>query len=162
MRRMNAGNTNSGGYPASEMRAFLEGAAGDGSGPFELGLKTAIGDYLYTVKRYTSVKNGMAWNDFTVFLPTALEVGTTLYWDSSGVYPDDEDDTESLQKKFPIFSVRRTRKRKIGENPDFNSWWWLASTYSGSSSFCHINTSGTAYNHSASGAGGCAPAFCVA
>jgi hypothetical protein len=66
----------------------------------------------------------MAWNNYTVFPPTALDVGTTLYWDSGGVYPDDEDDTEMFQKKFPIFTVRRTRKRKIGKAPGFDSWWW--------------------------------------
>jgi hypothetical protein len=162
-RRINASNVNTGGYPASELRTFLEGTAGNGDGLFANGLRDAIGDYLYTVKKYASVKGASAWGDYTVFPPTALEVGCTLYWDSGGVYPDDEDDTEGLQKKFPIFSLRRTRLRQIGQAPSFDSWWWTASPYSGSSaSFIAIGANGLSLYYSASSAGGVAPAFCVA
>jgi hypothetical protein len=162
-RRMNASNTDAGGYPASELRTFLEGAAGDGDGPFANGLRDAIGDYLYTVKKYASVKGAGAWGDYTVFPPTALEVGTTLHWDSGGVYPDDEDDTEGLQKKFPIFSVRRARLRQIGQAASYDSWYWLSSPYAaGASSFCHVGNGGATHHGSASAVGGCAPAFCVA
>jgi hypothetical protein len=162
-RRMNAGNTNAGGYPASELRVFLEGAAGDGTGLFAQGLKEAVGDYLYTVRKFASIKGNMAWGGYTVFPPTALEVGTTLYWDGGGIYPDDEDDTEGLQKRFPVYAVRRVRKLKIGQPPGFDSWWWLSSPYSGgSSSFCFVGSGGGATYYAASGAGGVAPAFCVA
>jgi hypothetical protein len=163
-KRMNSSNTNTGGYPASELRAFLEGASGDGSGLFATGLKASIGDYLYTVKRNISIKNSMAWGNFTLFPPSLLEVGTTQYWDSNGDRPGDEDDTEQLHKKFPIYMVREARKRFLGQPADYDSWYWVSTPYAkDTASFCAIAHAGISYYYYASVAtGGVAPAFCVA
>ena len=163
--KMNASNINAGGYPNSALRTFLEGLDGTGSGLFAQGLKEALGDYLYTVKKFASIKGGMAWGNYTVFPPTALEVAATVYYvDGSGEYRvDDENDTEGLQRKFPIFNVRRSRKLETGQPATYNSWYWLSSPYAGSSSaFSTINNYGLSHYHDASGAGGVAPAFCVA
>jgi hypothetical protein len=55
--RMNSSDTNTGGYAASELRTWLEGASGDGSGTFATGLKTALGSaYLYTIRKIHSTK----------------------------------------------------------------------------------------------------------
>lgn len=48
--RMNSTDANAGGYPASAMRAWLEGANGDGNGAFAVWLNAALGggNCLYT------------------------------------------------------------------------------------------------------------------
>ena len=162
-KRMNAANNNAGGYPASELRIFLEGATGDGSGPFAVGLKNVIGDYLYTIRRYTSTKGAMAWNNYTVFLPTDKEVGAPYYWDGGGYYPGDERDDYELQTRWPIYLVRPYQKMYNGTNLN-DPWWWLSSPHAGSSTyFCLVNSYGLSYHAIASNAaGGVAPAFCVA
>jgi hypothetical protein len=166
-RRMNATNTNAGGYPSSELRTFLEGVGGDGQGLFAIGLKEAIGDYLYTVKKYASVKGAMAWGNYTVFPPTSLEVGAPYYYgqSSGNWYPSDENDTVSMQRRFPIFAVREFSK-KYGTQYD---WWRLSSplstqaTDSAGAAFCSIGTIGLAGSYgTADSSGGVAPAFCVA
>jgi hypothetical protein len=165
-KRMNPTNTNAGGYPSSELRTFLEGVGGDGSGLFAIGLKEAIGDYLYTIKKYASVKSAMSWGNYTVFPPTALEVGAPYYYRQSDGYwwPGDEEDTVSLQRRFPIFSQRQYSK-KYGTQYD---WYWLSTPVSAqasdsaASAFCVIYGHGLAVYYNASWVGGVAPAFCVA
>ena len=72
--RMNSANTNTGGYPASELRAWLEGAAGDGSGPFAAKLKAALGgNYLYGIFKLHSVKGSSAWDKYIIFPQTEIE-----------------------------------------------------------------------------------------
>jgi hypothetical protein len=165
-KRMNPTNTNAGGYPSSELRTFLEGVGGDGSGLFAVGLREAIGDCLYTIKKYASVKGAMAWGNYTVFPPTALEVGAPFYYRPSdgGWWPGDEEDTVSLQRRFPIFSIRQFQK-KYGTVYD---WYWLSTPLStqafdsAASAFCAIDSGGLAGDNGAGSAGGVAPAFCVA
>lgn len=159
-KRMNATNNNAGGYPASELRVFLEGAEGDGSGPFAVGLKNAIGDYLYTVRRYASRKGAMAWNNYTVFLPTEKEVGVP-YYVSDTIYSGDEKDDYDLQIRWPIFQVRAAQKQYNGA---WGSWWWIASPCQNvSTNFCIVSRTGLIRDTSASDTdGGVAPAFCIA
>jgi hypothetical protein len=168
-KRMNASNTNTGGYPGSELRGFLEGVAGTGEGPFANGLRDAIGDYLYTIKKYASIKGSMAWGSYTVFPPTALEVGASFYYRASDGYwwPDDEDDSKYPQRRFPIYEVRRYQKKNLSNNQ--YDWYWMSSPVasyasdSSGSAFCNILYYGVASSYSnASSAGGVAPAFCVA
>jgi len=63
-KRINATNTNAGGYPASEMRAFLDGLNGDGTGDmagvttaaFLNAMRAQLGDYLLTIRKIHSTK----------------------------------------------------------------------------------------------------------
>jgi hypothetical protein len=167
-RRMNPSNTNVGGYPSSELRTFLEGVDGSGVGVFATGLKEAIGNHLYTVKKYASVKGAMSWGNYTVFPPTALEVGAPFYYRQSDGYwwADDEDDNLQMQKRFPIYNIRRFQKKNHSNNQ--YDWYWLSSPLASyassdaSAAFAGIGDSGLAAGDVASSAGGVAPAFCVA
>jgi hypothetical protein len=79
---------NTGGYPATEMRAFLDGANGDGTGgksgvttaTFLNALKAQIGNYILPVRRLLSNKNGWAWITCSLWLPSENEVFGTNAW----------------------------------------------------------------------------------
>jgi hypothetical protein len=166
--RINPSNTNVGGYPSSELRTFLEGVDGSGAGIFATGLREAIGNFLYTVKKYASIKGTMLWGNYTVFPPTALEVGALFYYQQSDGFwwPDDEDDNLQIQRRFPIYNIRCFQKKNHGNNQ--YDWYWLSSplasyaSSSASAAFASINCCGLAGGYGASLAGGVAPAFCVA
>ncbi|MDR3325107.1 MAG: DUF6273 domain-containing protein [Spirochaetaceae bacterium] len=167
--RMNAANDNTGGYAASELRAWLEGATGDGSGVFATGLKLALGgNFLYTVRKAHSKKSTYAWGAFTVWPPSELEVfGVPLYGDE-GVYmpaittPAIEARVGYLTPiQLPIF--QKSYVYRIKRWNGSRDWWWELTPRSDSAaSFCLVHYFGYSNSHSASSAGGCAPAFCVA
>jgi hypothetical protein len=157
-RRMNPTNANAGGYPSSELRTFLEGAGGDGSGLFAVGLREAIGDYLHAIKKRASVKGAMARGNCAAFLPAAPESGAPFLIRQSdwGWRPGDEEDTVSPQRRFPIFSIRQFQK-KHGANYDRH---WLSTPLStqafdaAASAFCYIHNHGLAASDHAASAGG--------
>jgi hypothetical protein len=164
--RMNAGNDNAGGYPASEMRAFLEGVNGDGTGgksgvttaAFLNALKSQLGDYLLPVRRLLSNKSTWAWVTCTLWLPSEDEVFGESAWGESE-YGDGQKLHIPLYRDSYLYRIKRLNGSR--------KWWWLSSPYSGSAaSFCSSATTGHANggaaNGTASAVGGCAPAFCVA
>jgi len=167
-KRMNATNNNAGGYPASELRIFLEGATGEGNGDFANGLKAALGgNFLYTVRRYTSTKGAMAWNNYTVFLPTEKEVAAAYYWDETGIQPGDEKDNYDLQTKWSIFNVRPAQKQYNGQlsvSTNNATWWWLSSPCQDNTTpFCLVSGRGLInWINASTATGGVAPAFCIA
>jgi hypothetical protein len=154
--RMNSSDTNANGYPACELRAWLEGAAGDGSGSFAAGLKAAMGgNFLYTIRKTHSIKGGNAWNSFTVWLPTEIEVfGYQTYGDETAQY--------NTNVQFPIF--QKSAVYRIKRFNGSRNWWWeQMPSASTSTNFCVVATLGYAGNGIASSMdGGVAPAFCVA
>jgi hypothetical protein len=97
--RMNSSNTNAGGYPATEFRTWLEGASGNGSGPFATGLKATLGgnDPLLTIRKVLSNKTDWAWVDCTVWPPTEDEVFGESSWGESNY-------GEGIKVHFPILS----------------------------------------------------------
>ncbi|MDR0403588.1 MAG: DUF6273 domain-containing protein [Treponema sp.] len=144
---MNPTDTNTGGYAASEMAAYLN----DG---FKTGLQAVLGDYLYPIRRLLSIKGDWAWKTDTVFLPTEREVWGTPVWGETNR-------DGGFQAQYPVYrdSVIYKAKRHNGSR----MWWWEASPYSGSAaSFCFAYGYGIASCITASSVGGCAPAFCVA
>jgi len=159
--RMNATDTNTGGYPASEMRAWLEGASGDGSGPFATGLKVQLGgDYLYSIKKYHSSKDSNVWTQYTVFLPSELEVfGYQVRGDEIAA-----DGTKTaFGVQFPLY--QKSFDHRIKRRNGSRAWWWLQTPCADSSTrFCYAHSTGYADFFHAGGTtyGGVAPAFCVA
>ena len=147
-RQMNATDTNTGGYVASAMKAYLDGAFADG-------LKQALGgEFLYSVSRLLSISDSdWAWNVNTVFLPTEYEVWGAPVWSHVGY-------GGGFQCQWPIY---RETVYKVKRFNGSRQWYWVASQRSGSSAnFCHVGVSLTAhYIIGASAAGGVAPAFCV-
>jgi hypothetical protein len=160
--RMNATDTNTGGYPASEMRAFLEGVNGDGTGAksgvttaaFLNALKSQLGDCLLPVRRLLSNKGNWAWVTCTLWLPSEDEIFGESAWGESG-YGDGQKLHIPLYRDSYLYRIKRLNGSR--------QWWWLSTPYSGSAAaFCISGHSGGASHHSASAVGGCAPAFCVA
>ena len=156
--RMNPTNNNAGGYVASEIRQWLEGAAGDGSGPLAVGLANAIGP-LYTIRKFQSNKETAGWGSYTLFLPSEIEVyGHTIRGDET--LPDGTRATMPVMA-LPIYqkSMEYVRKSRNGSR----IWWWLATPYAdGSAHFCGVSSGGSASRYGASDVGGLSPAFCVA
>jgi hypothetical protein len=165
-KRMNPTDSNIGGYAASEIRVFLEGANGDGTGSmagvttaaFLNALKAQIGGYILPVRRLLSIRpsSGVnwAWLTCSLFLPSENEIfGESAWGDPS--YDD------GLKVQFPIHQKTSTyRCKRYNGSRD---WYWECSPYSGSAAyFCAVGDVGNAGHNYASGVGGCAPAFCVA
>jgi hypothetical protein len=169
-KRMNPTNDNTGGYPASEMRAFLEGANGDGTGDyagsttvttaaFLNALKAQIGaSYILPVRRSLSTKpaSGAArdWFSCSLFLASEHEVFGESNW-GDPVYDD------GLKIQFPIYQKASTYRCKKYNNA--RDWHFECSPYSGFAAyFCVVHLYGSAYHYAASTVGGCSPAFCAA
>jgi hypothetical protein len=153
-KRMNATNTNTGGYAASEMRTYLEGG-------FLAGLVEALGhDYLYSVRRYISNKGSYAELNAKIFLPTEIEVyGMQINGDELGDSATDYQYVNPVQ--LPIF--RDSYKHRIKRYNGSRQWYFLSTPYSAdSASFCLVYSYGRAGSGSAVSAGGCAPVFCAA
>ncbi|GHV91995.1 hypothetical protein AGMMS50268_24980 [Spirochaetia bacterium] len=154
--QMKTSNDNAGGYPATVIRAWLEGAAGDGSGALAMALKQQLGgDYLYTIRLVHSVKGNYSYNSFTLFLPTELEVfGYKTYGDDSNQY--------NTNVQYPIY--QRSGEYRIKRFNGDRWWWWEGDPWAaGATSFAHVDYGGGATCGGASHTeGGVAPAFCVA
>jgi hypothetical protein len=146
-RRMNANDTNTGGYAATEMRTFLEG-------DFKAALQAVFGDHLYPVNRLLSTKGNWAWRTDTVFLPTGFEIWGTGVWDEPNF-------GGGFQAQFPLY--RDSVVHKIKRYNGSRQRWWLASP-SGYDIVSFVNSSyyGNSSYYTASAICGVAPAFCVA
>lgn len=145
-KRMNATDTNTGGYASSELYSWL-------NDKFKAGLVAALGNYLYKVRRLLSIKSSWAWADDTVFLPTEHEIWGTDVWSESW--------DGGFQAQWPAY--KDSAIYKVKKHNGSRMWWWEASPYKDNAvSFCHVNVNGYAYGNLASAAGGLSPAICVA
>jgi hypothetical protein len=161
-KRMNPAIDNTGGYAASEIRAFLDGTKGEGSGDkdgvstaaFLNALKAQIGNYILPVRLLLSNKTDWAWKTYSLWLPSENEIFGTNAWGEAG-YGDGQ--------KLHIPLYRDSYAHRIKRYNGSRDWWWLNTPPAGSAVyFCHVDSSGTAGLYNASAVGGCAPAFCVA
>lgn len=147
-KRMNATDTNTGGYASSELYSWL-------NDKFKAGLVAALGNYLYTVRRLLSIKSSWAWADDTVFLPTEHEIWGTNVWS--------EEWDGGFQAQWPAY--KDSVIYKVKKHNGSRMWWWEATPFKDNAvSFCYVIYNGHAdYNgHDASAVGGVAPAICVA
>jgi hypothetical protein len=175
-KRMNASNDNAGGYIVSELRAFLEGTAGDGTGDksgvttaaFTKALKAQMGDYLYTIKKCHSTKSGIAWAQYTVWPVSEIETfGVPAYGDE-GVQMAAISSPSIAARAGAIAPIhiplyQKSYEYRAKRYNGAREWHFLQTPYApGTSSFCHGNYSGQAGSSPAGSVGGCAPAFCVA
>ena len=173
--RMNPSNINAGGYHVSEMRVFLDGLNGDGTGDFAYpsqapenpvvagaflaALTAQIGDYIIPVRKLLdeSIFEGTqtwAWRTYRLFLHSENDVFGANAWGRAGY-----GDGQKLHAPLYRDSYAHRIKRYNGSR----DWWWLNSPYSGSAAyFCHASDNGLASTGYASAVGGCAPAFCAA
>jgi hypothetical protein len=155
---MKSNNDNSGGYPATLMRTWLEGASGDGSGTFATKLKTALGgavNYLLTFRQILSTKGVWAWTNTTVFLASEHNVFGNDAWGEAG-YDD------GLRVHFPIYQKASTYRVKRYNGA--RAWWWESTPRAAvATHFAAVIYDGGALSYVASSAGGgVSPAICVA
>jgi hypothetical protein len=144
---MNPTGTNAGGYPATEMRTFLEGA-------LKTGLQNALGDYLLPVRLMMSVKNNWwDWGDYTVFLLSEFEIWGLPIWSEAGY-------GAGFRVQYPIYQKNGAYKLKR-YNGVRAGCWESSPTSSTTSEFCDIHGPGAAWYDTAIHAMGISPAFCV-
>ncbi|MHB9293109.1 hypothetical protein Holit_02229 [Hollandina sp. SP2] len=162
LKRMNPTNDNTGGYRATEIRAFLEGVNGDGAGDkdgvttaaFLNALKGQIGNYILPVRRLLSNKVDWAWITCSLWLPSENEIFGANAWGESG-YGDGQKLHIPLYRDSYAYRMKRYNGSRY--------WYWLNTPYAGSAAyFCYSRGNGSAGGNNASSVGGCAPAFCVA
>jgi hypothetical protein len=153
--RMNPTNTNTGGYPASELREWLEGAAGDGSGPFSTKLNAALGgNYLYTISKLHSAKGAGQWDSYTVWPPTEIEVfGYQVYGDELA--------QANTNVQLPIFKNSMVYRIKRF-NGSRERWWESTPQITNATHICDVYPNGALAGNSAIAVQGVSPAFCVA
>lgn len=149
-KRMNATDTNAGGYGTSELKKYLDEV-------FEAGLGNALGSsgYLYTIMRAISKKGATGFVTNTVFLPTEVEVfGVPTCGDDQIAW--------NTNIQYPIY--RDSSFYRVKKYNGSRDWWWEGTPAdSDSTSFCYVNNGGGASaHHLASGSYcGVAPAFCT-
>jgi hypothetical protein len=172
--RMNPLDINAGGYNASEMRVFLDGLNGDGTGNFVYDSSPAnpvvagaflaaligqIGDYVLPIKRLLDESvfgetPTRVWRTYRLFLHSENDVFGANAWGRPG-YGDSQKLHLPLYRDSYAYRLKRTN--------GVRDWYWLNTPYNGSAAwFCISGVNGHIGNDIASSIGGCAPAFCVA
>jgi hypothetical protein len=167
-RRMNASNTSTGGYGASEMRKYLVPVTGDNaSGNFLTGLKNAgVPDGVLwgparVLSKGTNGTDAVTLSD-KLWLPTEREMF------GSGTRSADGEKADN-QARLEYYTNDNTRLKAlrgdpIGNYPNMKTqgWrYWTGSAYSGIVSFCGVYYTGKTSDEVASSSEGVAPAFCV-
>jgi hypothetical protein len=165
-KRMNPTNTCIGGYPASELRAFLEGLNGDGTGSMEgvttaaflNALKAQIGNYILPVNRTLSLRPAsgvdLNWRTSSLFLPTEHELLGGSAW-GDPAYDD------GLKAPFPIYQKALTYRDKR-YNGGRCAHWECSPHFSNAGRFCLAGYTGGIGTANASETIGVSPVFCVA
>jgi hypothetical protein len=148
--RHNNTRSNTGGYPASKLRAFL-------LDEFLTGLKAALGTtnksgYHYPVKRHVSAKGSDTTVQDELFLFNEKEIfGAGAYYG---------DDGSVNQGHIPLFKNDTANRAKKYNGTGF--YWFEATPYaSGDANFCMVFLSGNIGGAYADGVYGCAPGFCL-
>ena len=147
-KRMNATDTNAGGYRASELKKYLDEVFAAG-----LGKELGSSGYLYTIMRAISKKGDTEFVTNTVFLPTEVEVfGAPTYGDDQIAW--------NTNIQYPIY--RDSSFYRVKKYNGVRVWWWEGTpTASGSTPFCSVGYGGNVAHGGASHGGGVAPAFCT-
>lgn len=146
VRRMNASNTNSGGWTGSELCSWLTSTCYNGL-PSELrsviravDKKTSAGGRLTTINT----------NSMKIFLFSEKEVGLSDY------------SVAGEGEKYARFTSNSVRAKKMSNGSDYAGWWWLRSPRSGNAyRFCGVDSGGSSSEGTASETNGVCFGFCV-
>jgi hypothetical protein len=163
LKRMNSTDDNAGDYAASELRVFLDGANGDGTGSrtgvttaaFLNALKARIGDYILPVRRLLSNKVSWVWGTYSLWIPSENEViGANAFGEMNF------GDGQKLH--IPLYQKSYAYRIKLYNGA--RDWYFLNTPSSSSppNYFCGVDNGGFAFHAVASAVGGCASAFCAA
>ena len=137
---MNSADDNTGGYAASELCTYLNGAV-------NTGLVSAIGITPKTVHRLLDNKSSWSWVAETVFIPTEVEVFGCCAWSNNS------GNSVGSSMQWPLFA--QFPQKRIAKYNGGRCWWWEASPRTGNSaSFCTCDGRGDAYSSLASNSSG--------
>ena len=146
-RRMNASNTNSGGFTGSEMYSWLQNTL----------LPTLPSDLqavLKSVNKKTSAgshSSTINTNSMKLFLFSEIEIFGSTTYSKAG---------EGSQ--YSYFATAANRIKYLSNGAGSAYWWWERSPYgSNSSNFCCVNGNGNAGFSSANSTNGVCFGFCV-
>lgn len=146
-RRMNASNTNSGGFTGSEMYSWLQNT-------LLPTLPTDLQAVLKNVNKKTSAgsqSSTINTNSMKLFLFSEIEIFGATTYSKAG---------EGSQ--YSYFATAANRIKYLANGTGSANWWWERSPGgSGSSGFCTVSGSGGASSHAAGSAGGVCFGFCV-
>lgn len=132
---MNSTATNTGGYPASKLKTWLNDAV-------KTGLVNAIGITPKTVRRMLDTKDSWEWTAETVFIPTEVEVCGHQAWSNNKGY------STGSSVQWPLFAAHP--QMRIANWNGSRWWWWEASPRTDNTTyFCTCNNLGSANNISA-------------
>ena len=153
--RMNASNTNSGGWPSCEMRTWLNNTIFPA---LPQQWRAMIKSVQVLSSAGATSANIVSSND-KLFLLSQAEVG----FNASEVPYVNEIDSGAERKTFSPFSSNNARIRKYYNGTGSAANWWLRSPISSSSAnFYNVNSNGTSHtNYIASSATGVAFSFCI-
>ena len=146
-RRMNASNTNSGGFTGSEMYSWLQNTL----------LPTLPSDLqavLKSVNKKTSAgsqSSTINTNSMKLFLFSEIEIFGSTTYSKAG---------EGSQ--YSYFATAANRIKYLSNGSGSAGWWWERSPGgSNSGNFCNVDSDGSAGYSSASSTGGVCFGFCV-
>ena len=143
---MNSTGTNSGGYPASAMKSYVETNIYD---KLPADLKAIVAPV--KKKWYTTYNSSSSLTEgnYNVWLLSEMEVfGSKSYTIGTGE-----------GTKYPIFTNNNSRIKKVGSSAN---WWWLGSCYSGLSGYFVFVYGGGDVNYgNASYSGGVVVGLCI-
>ena len=149
-RQMNSSDTNSGGWNDTDMKKTVM------QNIFK-SMPSNLQSYIKEVNTYANLGGGTSSSNAgrpskdKVFLPGCTEVGFTY-----------QSNTESNQKKFPIFTDNNSRIKKLNNGSGDAYWWWTRSPYYYyTDSFCYVGSGGSGSNGYASYTYGVCFCFCV-
>jgi hypothetical protein len=167
-KRMNPTNTNAGGYHQSEVRAFLDGTNGNGTGDYAGServttgaflntLKAQLGNHIIRIKKILDSsyanKEEWQWNWYSVFLPSENEVFGMNAWGRPGY-----GDGQKIQ--YPYYRSADSRQKKL--NGVRSSYWTSTPAAFIPQNFSIHASLDYASHLEATIIRGCAPALCIA
>ena len=146
-RQMNTSNTNSGGFTGSAMYTWLQNTL--------LGqLPTDLKNVIKSVNKKTSAGSASSTintNAMKLFLFSEVEIFGSTTYSAAG---------EGSQYSYFATAANRIKNLQNGAG-SANSWWERSPSASGSSHFCFVGSSGSAYYHHANLSWGVCFGFCV-
>ena len=144
--KMNSSNTNSGGYPASALKTYVETNIYD---KLPSDLKTLVAPVkkkCYTTYNSTSSLSEANYNVWLLAEAEVFDSVTQAIGSGEGT-------------KYPIFTNNASRVKKVGSNAN---WWWLRSCVSSlSSRFVVVYSDGYVNDYAASHSGGVVVGLCI-
>lgn len=144
--QMNSSDTNTGGYPASAMKTYVETNIYDKLPSDFKALVAPVKKKWYTI--YNDA-NSLTEGNYNVWLLSEMEVfGTNIYTIGTGE-----------GSKYDIFTDATSRIKRVNNTADI---WWLGSCSSGGDdTFVGVDSGGYVSGHYASGSCGVAAGLCI-